>query len=717
MILIVAEKPSVARDIARCLHVNGKGNACIQNEQFCVSWALGHLVSYCNPDEIDEKYKRWSKKDLPILPEEIPTKVLPKTRSQFKVLKELFLNPQFERIICATDAGREGELIFRLIYEKTNCKKPVDRLWISSMTDAAIREGFAQLKPGTEYEGLYRSAVCRAQADWLVGMNLSRAFTLQYNALLSVGRVQTPTLAILCKRAAEIRAFVPEEFYSLNADLGDYNALWFDPSKSEEKTNHRIKTQEEAEQIAKAVTKKKMLVHEVKTEEKREIAPQLFDLTSLQRESNKALGFTATRTLKTAQSLYETRKALTYPRTDSRYLPNDMLPKLKQSFSALKEPYQGFVADALDDQGKIRYTKRVFDDTKLSDHHAIIPTPQSIDLNALSADERALYDLVVRRTLAAFYPPHVYQATRVVSLCEGHYFKSFGRIEMDLGWKKVYTDNKKTQQDDEQALPPLKVGDERTCLKTKIKKDATKAPPLHTDASLLYGMEHPGLETRDEALIETLKANGLGTPATRAAIIERLIEVQYVRRRGRALEATEKGEKLIEAAPPEIASPEMTAKWEQALEDIAKNKRDPARFMEGIRKLTLFLVDKVLNEPKDLVFEREPSKSRAKLPKSGTSAKTLEGLACPLCGKGVIENTKAFGCSGWKEGCHFTIWKNALTRVKGPVLTQALIKALLQKGELRGSSGLISLKNDHLSFTKTGDSAPSLEISINYQKA
>ena len=376
MILVLAEKPSVGRDIARVLKCDQKGEGFLQGNGYIVTWAFGHLVTLCDPDELEERYKKWRAEDLPILPETIPTKVIAKSRQQFNLIIKLMKDKQVERVICATDAGREGELIFGLIYEKAGIDKPVDRLWISSMTDAAIKEGFESLQPREKYAGLYQSALCRSQADWLVGMNASRAFTLSYGALLSVGRVQTPTLAILVKRLVDIRDFKPEEYYTLSCDFGDYKGLWFDPSVKEDKLASRIADSETAQDKVKKLKGKTGRVSDIVREEKKDLPPQLFDLTTLQREANRLLGFTADKTLKVAQSLYETKKAITYPRTDSRYLPHDMIGRVYKSMENLAEPYAGLTAVIERPDGKLTISRRLFDDAKVSDHHAIIPTPQ-----------------------------------------------------------------------------------------------------------------------------------------------------------------------------------------------------------------------------------------------------------------------------------------------------------------------------------------------------
>ena len=714
MILVLAEKPSVGRDIARVLRCNEKGEGFIQGDEYIVTWAFGHLVTLCDPDELDERYKKWRAEDLPIMPDSIPTKVLPKSRQQFNLIKKLMQDKRVERIVCATDAGREGELIFGLIYEKADVHKPVDRLWISSMTDAAIREGFDSLRPREKYAGLYQSALCRSQADWLVGMNASRAFTLSYGALLSVGRVQTPTLAILVRRLIEIRDFKPEEYYTLSCDFGDYKGQWFDPAVKEDKLAGRIKDQETAQNLVKKLKGKTGRVTDIVKEDKKDWPPQLFDLTNLQREANRILGFTADKTLKTAQSLYETRKAITYPRTDSRYLPQDMLGRVYKGMENLAEPYASLTEVIEKKDGKLPYSRRLFDDAKVSDHHAIIPTPQKTSPDKLSPDERALFDLIVRRFIAAFCPAHTYEATRVITAAEGEQFKTLGKTVRDEGWKKVYGQWKAGKEKDEEApLPELSVGDERHIKSAKSKKESTKPPPPHTDASLLASMENAGREIDDETLREQMKGSGLGTPATRAGIIERLIQVGYARRQGKALVATEKGEKLILVTPPEISSPEMTGKWELALSEIAGDKRDINRFMQGIRSLTSFLVSFARDEKRPVEFEREVKGRGGKV---RPAANIVKNIKCPLCGKPVQETDKAFGCSGWREGCQFTLWKDALSRGGGPKLNAAIVTRLLQEGKVEGSTGMVIFSGETVSFIKKGQESPSAAFGVRYQK-
>ncbi len=712
MILIVAEKPSVGRDIARVLKCGKREEGYLSGDRYTVTWAFGHLVTLVDPDELDERYKKWRMEDLPILPDSIPTKVLPKSKAQYAVIKNLMLQKDVERIICATDAGREGELIFGLIYEKAGCTKPVYRLWISSMTDAAIKEGFDKLKPRSAYAGLYRSALCRSWADWLVGMNASRAFTLRHNALLSLGRVQTPTLAILVRRAQAIRDFKPEEYYTLNAGFGDYKGQWFDPAVGDERLNIRICGKDLADEKAKRVRRQTAQVTSVTREEKREPPPQLYDLTTLQRDANKILGFTADKTLKTAQSLYETKKALTYPRTDSRYLPQDMAPTVYKTMDALAQSFSDQLRYIQRTDGKLPYPKRVYDDGKVSDHHAIIPTPQKVDMEKLTADERSLYMMVAKRLIAAYCPVHVYEATKVITLAAGESFKSTGRTILIPGWKQVYRDQEQ-EGEESQTLPTLSQGDLRQVETAAVKKETTKPPLQHNDASLLLSMENAGKEIEDEILREQMKGSGLGTPATRAAIIERLIQVRYAQRRGKFILATTKGEQLIAVSPQEISSPELTGRWEKALEEIAKGKGDDQRFMQGIRKMTEFLVSYARDQQTGIVFEKEV---RGKGGKVRVAAAILPEAACPLCGKPIQENDKAFGCTKWREGCPFTLWKDALTRAGGPKLSAAIVTKLLKQGEVAGSTGTVRLQDGQVCFTKIGDQQPSAAVDIRYQR-
>ncbi|MBQ8555915.1 MAG: DNA topoisomerase 3 [Clostridia bacterium] len=719
--VVVAEKPSVGRDIARVLGCNQRGQGCLMGGQWVVTWAVGHLVTLVEPDELDEKYKRWQFDTLPILPEDIPLKVIHASRDQYKVVKELINAQDTDRLVCATDAGREGELIFRYIYMKSGCKKPFDRLWISSMTDEAIQEGFRAIQPGQKYDGLFRSAQCRSQADWLVGMNASRAFTLKYDTLLSVGRVQTPTLAILVKRRKEIENFKPEEYATVTADFGDYKGMWF--SEKLEPDTHIPKV-DMAKAIAAQVKGRTGRVLSAETVRKKDPPPQLYDLTSLQRDANRLLGFTADRTLKVAQSLYETRKALTYPRTDSRYLPPDMIPRVVQTMKMLPAPYQSLVPGALPG-GKLPVSKRTVDETKVTDHHAIIPTAQRVNPDSFTEEERQLYDLVARRMLAAFYPACEYDATKVITQVEEHLFRTNGRVVLANGWHdvpvlanppKAKAGKKKAAEEEDVALPPLQIGDTRTVKSAAVKEDKTKPPAHHNDASLLAAMETAGRELEDEELVRQMKGSGIGTPATRANIIERLIKVGYALRKGKTIIATDKGVQLIAIMPQEIASPEMTGRWELALDQITDGRQDAEKFMDSIRKFSTFLVNYARNNRAAVEFpDDERRKKRRQTMVSRGAA--VEGCICPVCKKGgVLENQRAFFCSQSAGGCKFTLWKDCLTRGGGPEISTRLLQLMLANQVVRGSTGVIMMDDQQISFFPHGSDMATARRGLTYEK-
>ncbi len=716
-IVVVAEKPSVGRDIARILGCRDRGEGCLMGETYTVTWAVGHLVTLQEPDEMDERYKKWSFDSLPILPEDIPLKVIPATRSQYKIVKTLINARETAKVICATDAGREGELIFRYIYMMAGCRKPVERLWINSMTDEAIREGFRTVRPGVQYDRLFRSARCRSEADWLVGMNASRAFTLRYDVLLSVGRVQTPTLALLVKRRKEIEAFKPEPFAVLTASFGDYEGMWFSPKRS---PDNRLKDRGEAEAVAARVKGQPARVASAVTARKTQQPPQLYDLTSLQRDANSLLGFTADKTLKLAQSLYETHKALTYPRTDSRYLPPDMIGKTAETLRLLPQAYQPYVAGALPG-GKLPVTPRTFDASKVTDHHALIPTAHPVDPAKLTPDERALYDLVARRLLAAFHPVHVYDATTVITAVGEDTFRTRGKTVVSEGWravppteKPVANQKKKAADEEEEVLlPPLKEGDARRVEKTAIREDTTRPPAQMTDASLLAAMENAGRESDDQEIVRQMKGSGIGTPATRAAIIERLIQVGYAARNRKQLLATDKGVRLIEVMPEDLTSAETTGRWELALDKIARGEQDPARFMEGIRRLSAFLVEYAREKGPGVTFPPDEKRKTGK--RSAAPRTVLPDCTCPVCGKGKIaENSKGFGCT--ERNCHFVLWKDSLTRGGGPELSAKLVPLILNRKTVQGSTGTVQLTENQLTFTPNGASAPTAVRPITYEK-
>lgn len=585
--LVVAEKPSVGRDIARVLGVKGNGNGFLSSDTHVITWAVGHLVGLCEPDEVDEKYKKWRMDLLPMLPEKIPLKVFKQTQTQFNVVKKLMNDPDISEIICATDSGREGELIFRYIYTCAGCKKPVKRLWVSSMTDAAIKAGLDSMKPGEAYDSLYLSARCRSEADWLVGMNASRAFSLKYNAHLSVGRVQTPTLAILVKRDLEIARFVPEEYYEVTCDFGDYKGTWIDENQ---KTH--IQRKEKADEIKKKVSGKIGKIVESTRDEKRKPPEKLYDLTTLQREANRKFGFSADKTLKLAQSLYETRKMITYPRTDSSYLPDDMIPKVQRTLNLLPEPYAQYVKAI----APVKTAKRIYDDSKVTDHHAIIPTDRRAEIGILSEDERKIFDLIARKLIAAHYPDYVYSSTKIITDVEGEKFKTQGNMPISEGWRALYKGEEK-KKEDEGEIPLLKSGDERKVQKVTSKQQKTKPPSPHTDDTLLKAMEDAGKTIEDEELREKMKDSGLGTPATRAATITRLIDVGYAERKGKQIFSTEKGKLLVKVTPEEMTSALTTGKWERALSRMSlitekdEMERKEKRFMESIQRFCIYLVD------------------------------------------------------------------------------------------------------------------------------
>jgi DNA topoisomerase-3 len=666
-ILVIAEKPSVAQDIAKVLGFNVKGEGCFIGDKYIITWAIGHLITLCEPDEYDPKYKKWSFDTLPIIPEKMKLKPNPKTKKQYDIVKKLMQSDDVDSLICATDSGREGELIFRYIYEHAKCKKPFQRLWISSMTDTAIKEGFANLKPGSEYDNLYFSAKCRSEADWLVGMNASRAFSIKYNALLSIGRVQTPTLAILAQRDKEIKSFVPETYYEVQGNFGDYIGTWFNNETKETK----ILNKEKAEEIVNKVKGKEGRIKKVQKEEKRLPHPLLYDLTELQRDANKIYGFSAKKTLSIAQDLYEKRKLITYPRTDSRYLSKDMIPKLNQIINKLDKESYGSYINYINSLQKLPITKRIVDDTKVTDHHAIIPTDSKVKIQGLTGDELKIYDLIVRRFLCVFYPEYKYMVTNIVTEVDGESFISKGKTVTQKGWTELNVKSPKQNEEDEQ-LPQLNIGEKVTANDANVLEKQTKPPKPYNEATLLSAMENAGRFVEDEELKEQLKESGLGTPATRAAIIERLIEVGYVERKGKDLIPTEKGLKLIEIVPDEIKSPEMTGKWEKGLSSISKGTLDPKRFMESITRYVKYLVEKASEVQEGVVFEKENKKVKKK--------RTISLGKCPACEKGkVLENTKAFYCNEWKNGCKFTIWKNSLEK-EGIELNASTVRKLLKEG-------------------------------------
>lgn len=670
-ILVIAEKPSVARDIAKVLNCAQKGEGVIYGEKYMVSWAVGHLVTLCEPEDYDKSLKRWSMDTLPIMPEKMKLKAIRGSKKQLDILKKLMNDKETDSIICATDSGREGELIFRYIYDYNKCRKPFKRLWISSMTDAAIKEGFDNLKDGSEYDLLYASAKCRSEADWLVGINATRAFTVKYDALLSIGRVQTPTLAMIVKRQAEIDNFVPEKYYEVTADYGDFKGTWTDS-----KNSTVIKDIYKARGISQKVEGKDGTVKEVKKTAKQTLPPQLYDLTELQRDCNKMYGFSAQKTLDIAQSLYEKRKMITYPRTDSRYLSDDMIPKIKVIMRRLvnAEIFAGYAQNVIDME-KLPINKRIVDNKKVTDHHAIIPADNSFRKDSLTPEEKKVFGLVALRFIAVFEDPYKYTSTKITVVCEDEKFITKGTTVTDEGWKRLYREVYKNSREKENILPDVKENDTVHIEKASVEEKETKPPIQYNEATLLTAMENAGKNTDDEELKEKLKEYGLGTPATRAAIIERLIQVGYIHRKGKNLVPDEKGRQLISIVPDEMKSPVTTGKWEKGLGSISKGDMQTEKFMASINRYVAYLVQYARGASPDIKIEDKRKK------KSSSKSKTFG--KCPLCGGDVLENSKAFYCGGWKNGCKFTLWKDCLDRY-GVSLDGKLVKELLKNGKIPG---------------------------------
>ncbi|MBQ6810455.1 MAG: DNA topoisomerase III [Firmicutes bacterium] len=608
--LVLAEKPSVGRELARVLGANKKGNGCFSGGEYIVTWALGHLVTLAEPEHYGTEFKKWSFETLPMLPSPMELKVIPETSKQYRVVKELLRSKEVESIVIATDAGREGELVARWIIAKAGVKKPIQRLWISSQTDKAIREGFKNLKDGKDYMNLYRSAQSRAEADWLVGLNVTRALTCKLNAQLSAGRVQTPTLALVVAREKEIREFKPKEFFRLKADLGAFTAAWDNGHGS-----GAIYDQREAEEKKRQMLNATFTVTDVKKNNKEVPPPMLYDLTELQKDANKKYHFSPKQTLDLMQKLYENHKVLTYPRTDSRYLTADIVPTLPERLRAVS--FGDFTAEVrhILKQG---YTmeKTCINDAKVSDHHAIIPTEEKPNLLKMTADEKKIYFMVVQRFLAAYYPKYRYQTVSVVCKWENDLFKSSGKMELDKGWRAVYDGD--DEEEDYQNLPDLKKGDTFVCKNTLLKADKTKAPSRYTEASLLAVMENPSKYIEDKSMKEFI-GGGLGTPATRADIIEKLYNSYYMENRDNIIHPTEKAMQLMDIVPKELKEPVLTAKWEKELESIAAGKRDDKAFLSQIRDYASELVKEVKQSNADYRPDN------------------LTRTPCPECGKMMLE--------------------------------------------------------------------------------
>lgn len=591
--LVLAEKPSVGKELARVLGCNQHGNGYYIGSRYIVTWALGHLVTLADPEHYGDQYKSWKLETLPMIPKKMELVVIKETSKQFAVVRGLLKQPDISELIIATDAGREGELVARWIIEKAGFRKPIKRLWISSQTDSAIKEGFARLQDGNKYNNLYASAECRAKADWLVGLNVTRALTCKHNAQLSAGRVQTPTLAIIVAREEEIRRFVPKNYWTIEAKLGSFYAIWRDAKTSQSRIFEETKARELEQKLKGA----DFMITNIKKEQKREAPPLLYDLTELQRDANKQFGFSAKATLGHMQKLYETHKLLTYPRTDSRYITSDIVATLHERLKCISiGSYAESAREIIRTKGQM--SRRFVDNSKVSDHHAIIPTDQTVNLNALTPDEKRIYDLVVKRFLAAFYGDFLYEAITVEFSSKGEVFSAKGKTVLARGWKAVYdhkSESNSNDEDREQELPTLQRGDVIKSTEIKLKSGKTTPPARYTEATLLSAMEHPGKFIEDNAMREVMdKTSGLGTPATRAEIIERLLSAFYVERRGNDLVPTSKGIQLIDLVPLDLKEPELTAKWEQQLTKISKGEVNSNIFMNNICTYADSLVKKVI---------------------------------------------------------------------------------------------------------------------------
>ena len=651
--LVIAEKPSVARDIARVLGANQKNGGVLEGKKYVVTWALGHLVTLADPEAYDKKYEKWEMSTLPMLPKDMKLVVIRQSGKQFSVVKAQLFRKDIEEIIIATDAGREGELVARWILEKAGCHKPIKRLWISSVTDKAIQEGFASLKDGHAYDNLYRAAAARAEADWLVGMNGTRALTCKYNAQLSCGRVQTPTLAMIARREEEIRKFVPKEYYGISVETQDVKWTWRDEKSGSLSTFSR----ERAEEICKKTENTALEVTKTEIKAKKTMAPGLYDLTTLQREANQKYGFSAKETLNIMQRLYENHKVLTYPRTDSRYIGKDIVPTIKERLKACGVgPYRK-LAGALMNK-PVQVNSGFVDDKRVSDHHAIIPTEQFVQLDHMTNEERKIYDMVVRRFLAVLYPPFEYEQATMEAKAAGESFAASGKVVKNQGWKEVYEGSFEDAEDEEtqrnlkdQQLPRIQQGTRSKVLRVTLTTGKTKPPARFTEATLLAAMENPVkfMETKDKEAVKTLgETGGLGTVATRADIIEKLFHSFMMEKKGNEIYITSKAKQLLELVPEDLKKPELTADWERKLSQIAKGQLHQGDFLRQIREYTCEIVDEI--KTGEGTFRHD----------------NLTNKVCPRCGKKLLavngKNSKMLVCQDRECGYRETVSRTTNAR-------------------------------------------------------
>ena len=654
--LVLAEKPSVARDIARVLGCSKKLNGAIEGNRYVVTWALGHLVTLADPEEYDKKYKEWKLEDLPMMPKKMELVVIKQTAKQYHAVKTQLYRKDVNEIIIATDAGREGELVARWILEKSGCRKPIKRLWISSVTDKAIKAGFSSLKDSREYDTLYSAAWARAEADWLVGINATRALTCKYNAQLSCGRVQTPTLAMIEKREEEIRSFKPETYYGINLMAEGIRFTWQDKKSG----SARSFSKERIETLKQKMQGAPLFIKEVEKKAKKTYAPALYDLTELQRDANKKFGFSAKETLNIMQRLYENHKILTYPRTDSRYLSSDVIGTLKERLKACAVgPYKKMAGSL--SMKPVKANKSFVDDKKVSDHHAIIPTEQFVQLEHLTNEERKIYDLVVRRFLAVLYPPFEYEQTTVKAGCEEEEFLAKGKIVLKEGWKEAYEGSWSDEEDEEQKgesalreqkLPNLEKGMQfSNNIRIEIITGTTRPPAHFNEATLLSAMENPVryMESRDAKTVKTLgETGGLGTVATRADIIDKLFHSFLMEKRGKEIFITSKGRQLLKLVPEDLKKPELTADWENKLSKIAEGKLKDKIFLSEIRIYAQELTKEI--KTGDGTFRHD----------------NLTNTKCPVCGKRMLavngKNSKLLVCQDRECGHRETISRTSNAR-------------------------------------------------------
>ena len=622
--LVIAEKPSVGRDIARVLGCKHGGNGFLEGKDYVVTWALGHLIELADPESYGDQWKEWKLETLPMLPEKLEIQVIKKTGRQYQTVKTQMYRKEIGEIIIATDAGREGELVARWIIQKAGVKKPMKRLWISSVTDKAIREGFAHLKDAKDYQKLYEAAVARAEADWLVGLNATRALTVKHNAQLSCGRVQTPTLAMIAKRESQIKVFQSKEYYGLKIKGG--KVIWNWKSKKNNSTSTFSK--EEIEWVLEKTRNEKATIEEVKKKQQKSYAPQLYDLTSLQQDANRMYGFSAKQTLDYMQRLYEHYKVVTYPRTDSRYLTADIVETLKERIKACQGGAYTQVCRQLL-KVPLNGNKSFVNDRKVSDHHAIIPTEQGINMSELEYGERKIYELVVSRFLSVLLPPCIYQQTEVTAVCAGERFTVKGKIMEQPGWQEIKMAGNvfgEMEENEEEKftenMPEFTEGQQIVFTDGKIITGKTKPPVPFTEATLLAAMENPVayMESNDKELKKTLgETGGLGTVATRADIIEKLFNSLMIEKREQYIHLTSKGKQVLELAPEGLTSPELTARWEQELSDIAKGKAKKKDFEAEIRNYTVDIVKDITVSSKTYRHDN------------------LTNKKCPECGKLMLE--------------------------------------------------------------------------------